>query len=190
VATTTKPATTATKPATTATKPATTTTSKPAATKSTSTTPAKGTTASKTTKPAAAPKATTAAPSSLRRRRVRPWPSPGPVTPPGRSETGAAPGDPAARDDADGLGPAGAPTPVAAPAWRSGSATPSSPAFWPGCSASVWPTPCWARRPRDPSGTASTPGNVLEPVAAGLATAETAGQLTRLAFFGGLVALA
>jgi hypothetical protein len=36
----------------------------------------------------------------------------------------------------------------------------------------------------------SPTGNVLEPVAAGLATAEVTGQLLRLTFFGGLVALA
>ena len=190
--TTTKPATTTTKPATTAPKPATTTTSKPAATKSTSTTPAKGTTASKTTKPAAAPKATTAAPSKPAPTAGQTVAQPRPPSPPQAAPKPAPPqATPLRETTPTASALPGAPTPVAAPGMAFRQRHPLVAGFLAGLlGVGLADALLGEAAPETPSGTASTPGNVLEPVAAGLATAETAGQLTRLAFFGGLVALA
>ena len=208
-ATATKPVTASTtKPATTGTttKPATTTTSKPAATKSTSTTPAKGTTPSKTTKPAAAPKTSStatkeaaAAPKATIAAPSRPAPTAGQTVaqprPPSPPQAAPKPAPPQATPLRETTPTAsalpGAPTPVAAPGMAFRQRHPLVAGFLAGLlGAGLADALLGEAAPETPSGTASTPGNVLEPVAAGLATAETAGQLTRLAFFGGLVALA
>jgi hypothetical protein len=203
-ATTTKPAsgkaTTTTKPAATATKPSTTkspTTTTPGTStrapgKTTSTAPAKS--ATTTAKPGTAPKATAPAP-------VKPAAStaasqPAPVTPPKPPATIApAPPPPQATPLRDTTPTAsalpGAPAPVPVPGLSFRQRHPLVGGFLTGLlGAGLADALLGEDVPEAPPGKGLPPGNVLEPVAAGLATAEMTGQLLRLAFFGALVALA
>lgn len=203
-ATTTKPAsgkaTTTTKPAATATKPSTTkspTTTTPgtstrAPVKTTSTAPAKS--ATTTAKPGTAPKPTASAP-------VKPAAStaasqPAPVTPPKPPATIApAPPPPQATPLRDTTPTAsalpGAPAPVPVPGLSFRQRHPLVGGFLTGLlGAGLADALLGEDVPEAPPGKGLPPGNVLEPVAAGLATAEMTGQLLRLAFFGALVALA
>jgi hypothetical protein len=203
-ATTTKPAsgkaTTTTKPAPTATKPSTTkspTTTTPgtstrAPVKTTSTAPAKS--ATTTAKPGTAPKPTASAP-------VKPAAStaasqPAPVTPPKPPATIApAPPPPQATPLRDTTPTAsalpGAPAPVPVPGLSFRQRHPLVGGFLTGLlGAGLADALLGEDVPEAPPGKGLPPGNVLEPVAAGLATAEMTGQLLRLAFFGALVALA
>jgi hypothetical protein len=203
-ATTTKPAsgkaTTTTKPAPTATKPSTTkspTTTTPgtstrAPVKTTSTAPAKS--ATTTAKPGTAPKPTAPAP-------VKPAAStaasqPAPATQPKPPATIApAPPPPQATPLRDTTPTAsalpGAPAPVPVPGLSFRQRHPLVGGFLTGLlGAGLADALLGEDVPEAPPGKGLPPGNVLEPVAAGLATAEMTGQLLRLAFFGALVALA
>ena len=201
--TTTKPAATATKPSTTK-SPATTTpgTSTRAPGKTTSTAPAKS--ATTTAKPGTAPKPTAPAP-------VKPAAStaasqPAPATQPKAPATAVAgpkppatiapaPPPPQATPLRDTTPTAsalpGAPAPVSVPGLSFRQRHPLVGGFLTGLlGAGLADALLGEDVPEAPPGKGLPPGNVLEPVAAGLATAEMTGQLLRLAFFGALVALA
>ena len=191
-------ASTATKPATTATKPATTkptTTATKPATTGTTTKPA----GSKATKPAAAPKPAAATAKTAPAAPAKPATTAGQ---PAALAKQAAPAHTAPkpasseatplRDTTPTASPLpGAATPVAAPGLSFRQRHPLAAGFLTGLlGAGLADTLLGEEVAATPADAPSAPGNVLEPVAAGLATAEMAGQLTRLASFGGLVALA
>lgn len=178
--TTTKPAATATKPSTTK-SPATTTpgTSTRAPGKTTSTAPAKS--ATTTAKPGTAPKPTAPAPVKPAATAVAGPKPPATIAP--------APPPPQATPLRDTTPTAsalpGAPAPVSVPGLSFRQRHPLVGGFLTGLlGAGLADALLGEDVPEAP------PGNVLEPVAAGLATAEMTGQLLRLAFFGALVALA
>jgi hypothetical protein len=198
-ATTTKPAsgkaTTTTKPAATATKPSTT--------KSPTTTTAPAKSATTTAKPRTAPKPTAPVP-------VKPATStatspPAPAAQPKAPATAvAAPKPPATitpapppqatplRDTTPTASALpGAPAPVSVPGLSFRQRHPLVGGFLTGLlGAGLADALLGEDVPEAPPGKGLPPGNVLEPVEAGLATAEMTGQLLRLAFFGALVALA
>jgi hypothetical protein len=196
-AATTKPAgTTATKPATT-TKPAATTATKPATTATkpavpTATAPAKSPTGSTASKPAAAPKPAVTAPAKPAATASQPSAPPKPAAPPPAAPKPAPPEATPLRDTTPTASALpGAPTPVAAPGLSFRHRHPLVAGFLTGLlGAGLADTLLGDEDPAAAADAPAAPGNVLEPVAQGLATAETAGQLTRLASFGGLVALA
>jgi len=184
--TTTKPAATATKPSTTK-SPATTTpgTSTRAPGKTTSTAPAKS--ATTTAKPGTAPKPTAPAPVKPAATAVAGPKPPATIAP--------APPPPQATPLRDTTPTAsalpGAPAPVSVPGLSFRQRHPLVGGFLTGLlGAGLADALLGEDVPEAPPGKGLPPGNVLEPVAAGLATAEMTGQLLRLAFFGALVALA
>ena len=199
-ATSTAPAkTTSTAPpkTTTSTAPAKTTTSTAPPKTTTSTAPAKSTAGTTTTKPATAAKPATSKEPAGTAKTTAPTAAK-PAEPKSSAPKPAAPKPAAPATPAQQATPLRDATPTA-------SALPGAPA--PGMSfrqrhplvsgfltgllgASLADALLGDEGPVTPTGTGAPTGNVLEPVAEGLTTAEKAGQLMRLAFFGGLVALA
>ena len=206
-----KPSTTAAgQPAATGTKSATTKSSTTTRAKTPAAKPAQGTsgtaaksaaakpgtapqiTTPKATTPArakpAAPAATTTAAQAKPAAVAPPAPTPsGPITPP----TASPQATPLRDTTATASALPGAPAPAAAPGLSFRQRHPLVGGFLTGLlGAGLAHTLLGPDAPDAAPDQGQAAGNVLEPVTAGLTTAEVAGQLLRLAFFGGLVALA
>ena len=191
----TAPSTTATKPAATrsatSTAPAKTTSTAPPKT-TTSTAPAKSTAGTTTTKPATAAKPATSKEPAGTAKTTAPTAAK-PAEPKSSAPKPAAPATPAqqATPLRDATPTASALPGAPAPGMSFRQRHPLVSGFLTGLlGASLDDALLGDEGPVTPTGTGAPTGNVLEPVAEGLTTAEKAGQLMRLAFFGGLVALA
>jgi len=194
-ATSTAPAkTTSTAPpkTTTSTAPAKTTTSTAPPKTTTSTAPAKSTAGTTTTKPATAAKPATSKEPAGTAKTTAPTAAK-PAEPKSSAPKPAAPATPAqqATPLRDATPTASALPGAPAPGMSFRQRHPLVSGFLTGLlGASLADALLGDEGPVTPTGTGAPTGNVLEPVAEGLTTAEKAGQLMRLAFFGGLVALA